>query len=821
MYKLSYIQHILGLESKSFQDQEIDEIAIDSRTILQATHTLFVAIKASHRNGHDFIKAAYDKGVRCFLVSDVIATDAFPNANFIQVHDTLSALQSIAAAIRARHQCAIVGITGSNGKTIVKEWLAYLLEDKCNLYKSPLSYNSQIGVPLSVWKMPQQIDLGIFEAGISKKNEMHRLQSILKPTIGVLTHMGVAHQEGFENQAIKIEEKLQLFSDCNTIIYNCDDEQVDHLIKERYPNRELFNWTLHNANAYAQVSIHKKTTSTVIQCNTKEGVNTVVIPFTDEASIENAITCLVSIYALKLWDAACVHKFNTLPTIAMRLELKKGLNNCSLLSDVYNADSVSLHNALQVLQQQKQHALKSLILSDIPTIQDKAAVATLIKQLQQCSLHRFVGIGQQLFQYQQQIRAQLAIPCYFFENTSAFLKQLQTFRFQNETILLKGSRNFEFEKIVAELEEYVHQTEMQINLSALKNNWAVYRSHLQPGVKTMAMVKAFSYGSGSFEVANALQHVGVDYLAVAYTDEGIALRTAGISLPIMVMSPDNTSFDRMILWNLEPEIYNINSLQLFIQSLQRSADKTVGIHIKLDTGMHRLGFTEEELPSLLKLLQEHKALKVLSIFSHLAASENTHFDNFTKVQQHLFDKMSALLIKTIGYTPLLHLANSAAITRHPNLHYNMVRLGLGLYGIADDEVMQKQLQEVALLKTRIAQIKHIAAGESVGYSRNFVATNPMKIGVINIGYADGYPRNLGNGVAHVLVHNQAAKIIGNICMDLCMIDLSSIESVQEGDEVILFNQELRIQQLAKWANTIPYEIMTGISQRVKRVYMEA
>jgi alanine racemase len=361
---------------------------------------------------------------------------------------------------------------------------------------------------------------------------------------------------------------------------------------------------------------------------------------------------------------------------------------------------------------------------------------------------------------------------------------------------------------------------MQINLSALKQNWSVYRSHLQPGVKTMAMVKAFSYGSGSFEVANALEHVGVDYLAVAYTDEGIALRTAGISLPIMVMSPDSSSFDRMILWGLEPEIYNLSSLQLFIQALQRTPEKSVGIHIKLDTGMHRLGFTASDLKDLMTALVEHKEIKVLSIFSHLAASENIQFDDFTKAQQELFDKMSGQLIQTLGYTPILHLANSAAISRHPQLHYHMVRLGLGLYGIADDEHMQHQLQEVATLKSRIAQIKTIASGESVGSSRNFVATSPMKIGIINIGYADGYPRNLGNGIAHVLIHNQAAKIIGNICMDLCMIDLTNIESVQEGDVVVLFNKDLPIQQLAKWANTIPYEIMTGISQRVKRVYME-
>jgi alanine racemase len=475
---------------------------------------------------------------------------------------------------------------------------------------------------------------------------------------------------------------------------------------------------------------------------------------------------------------------------------------------------------LQVLQQQKQHDVKSIILSDIPDVRNQDAILNLIKQLQQCQLHRFVGIGEQLLQHQQLFRDQLTVPCYFFENTNAFLQQLQSFRFQNETILLKGSRHFEFEKIVAQLEEYVHQTEMQINLSALKQNWSVYRSHLQPGVKTMAMVKAFSYGSGSFEVANALEHVGVDYLAVAYTDEGIALRTAGISLPIMVMSPDSSSFDRMILWGLEPEIYNLSSLQLFIQALQRTPEKLVGIHIKLDTGMHRLGFKASDLKDLMTALVEHKEIKVLSIFSHLAASENVKFDDFTKAQQELFDKMSGQLIQTLGYTPILHLANSAAISRHPQLHYHMVRLGLGLYGIADDEQMQHQLQEVATLKTRIAQIKTIASGESVGYSRNFVATSPMKIGIINIGYADGYPRNLGNGIAHVLIHNQAAKIIGNICMDLCMIDLTNIESVQEGDEVMLFNKDLPIQQLAKWAHTIPYEIMTGISQRVKRVYME-
>jgi alanine racemase len=820
MYTLSYIQQILGLETSAVQEQELVDIVIDSRAILEGKRSLFVAIKASHRNGHDFIKSAYEKGVRCFLVSEPIASAEFPDAHFIEVKDTLVALQTIAAAIRATQHGPIIGITGSNGKTIVKEWLAYLLEEKCKVYKSPLSYNSQIGVPLSVWKMPQAIDIGIFEAGISKKNEMNRLQDILKPNIGVLTHMGVAHQEGFENQAAKIEEKLQLFSNCNTIIYHSDDEQVDHLMKQQYQDIQLLNWSTKDTNAKVYVEFSKQKTVTEIKLKSNDEVITLPIPFTDDASIENAITCFVALQAITLWDASLIHRFESLPSIAMRLELKKGMHNCSLLSDIYNADSVSLSNALQVLQQQKQHDIKSIILSDIPDVRNQDAILNLIKQLQQCQLHRFVGIGEQLLQHQQLFREQLTVPCYFFENTNAFLQQLQSFRFQNETILLKGSRHFEFEKIVAQLEEFVHQTEMQINLSALKQNWSVYRSHLQPGVKTMAMVKAFSYGSGSFEVANALEHVGVDYLAVAYTDEGIALRTAGISLPIMVMSPDSSSFDRMILWGLEPEIYNLSSFQLFIQALQRTPEKSVGIHIKLDTGMHRLGFTAADLKDLMTALVEHKELKVLSIFSHLAASENIQFDDFTKVQQEQFDMMSGQLIQTLGYTPILHLANSAAISRHPQLHYHMVRLGLGLYGIADDEHMQHQLQEVATLKSRIAQIKTIASGESVGYSRNFVATSPMKIGIINIGYADGYPRNLGNGVAHVLIHNQAAKIIGNICMDLCMIDLTNIESVQEGDEVMLFNKDLPIQQLARWAHTIPYEIMTGISQRVKRVYME-
>ena len=450
--------------------------------------------------------------------------------------------------------------------------------------------------------MPQAIDIGIFEAGISKKNEMNRLQDILKPNIGVLTHMGVAHQEGFENQAAKIEEKLQLFSDCNTIIYHSDDEQVDHLMKQQYQDRQLLNWSTKDANAKVYVEFSKQKTFTEIKLKSKELVVALTIPFADDASIENAITCFVALQATTLWDASLIHRFESLPSIAMRLELKKGMHNCSLLSDIYNADSVSLSNALQVLQQQKQHDVKSIILSDIPDVRNQDAILNLIKQLQQCQLHRFVGIGEQLLQHQQLFRDQLTAPCYFFENTNAFLQQLQSFRFQNETILLKGSRHFEFEKIVAQLEEYVHQTEMQINLSALKQNWSVYRSHLQPGVKTMAMVKAFSYGSGSFEVANALEHVGVDYLAVAYTDEGIALRTAGISLPIMVMSPDSSSFDRMILWGLEPEIYNLSSLQLFIQALQRTPEKSVGIHIKLDTGMHRLGFTASDLKNLIQTI---------------------------------------------------------------------------------------------------------------------------------------------------------------------------------------------------------------------------
>ena len=810
------------------ESTEIKDLIIDSRKVNNPGQALFIAIETVRRNGHNYIESAYEKGIRNFLVHEPVDVNKYPASNFLLVKNTLLALQQIAGSYRKQFNIPVIGITGSNGKTVVKEWLYQLLSDRYNVVRSPKSFNSQIGVPLSVWLLDEDNDLAIFEAGISQPGEMEQLEKIIQPSIGIFTNIGEAHSEGFLNQRQKINEKLVLFRNARQLIYCSDYPDLNECIVQ-YRNQlkrsdyslELFTWSQKHDADLRISKIEKLQTGATIYAVYKNEQYSVTIPFSDPASVENAIHCWCMMFALEINPSYTAEKMTGLHPVAMRLELRHGINDCTVINDTYNSDLTSLQIALDFLEQQKQHSQHTVILSDMLQIGKSDAelyedVANLVGRR---NVRRFIGVGPALYKHRSFFKANKKLRSIFFKTTEEFLQKFHLLTFDNEALLLKGARTFRFEKIGLLLEQKVHQTVLSINLSALTHNLNVFRNQLQPRVKIMAMVKAFSYGSGSFEIAHLLQFSGVDYLTVAYTDEGVALRKAGITLPIMVMSPDIISFDRMIAWKLEPEIYNVRSLRSFLDMAKTLQVKEYPVHIKLDTGMHRLGFMEHELSELTAILNQNSLVKVTSIFSHLAASEDAAFDEFTEEQAARFRRMSEQISEALGYIPLKHLCNSAAIARHPSMHFDMVRLGLGLYGIDGSGILQARLKQISTLKTTIAQIKEITAGETVGYGRMGTVDSDKRIATICIGYADGYPRSLGNGNAYVLLHGKKAMLIGVVCMDMCMIDITHIPEAKEGDEVIVFGNELPVTELAKRAGTISYEMMTGISQRVKRVYV--
>ncbi len=812
------------------REDGIDNLLTDTRKIDTPAHTLFVALKTKLRNGHNFIQDAYQAGVRSFLVSEEQDMTLLPGAGILLVKDTLAALQQIVAAYRKRFDIPVIGITGSNGKTMVKEWLYQLLGDSYNTLRSPKSYNSQVGVPLSVWLLDAQTQVAIFEAGISQPGEMEHLEKIIRPTIGVFTNIGEAHSEGFMNVRQKINEKLVLFRHVRKLVYCRDYPELNECISQyahqvssndRSAALTLFTWShKHDADLVIKEVIKEHGTATIHAVYKKEGIS-IAIPFTDAAAIENAINCWCVLLLMDMQQQMIQQRMCLLQPVSMRLELRHGINNSTIIDDTYNSDLTSLHIAIDYLEQQRQHQHHTVILSDIlqvgrPDADLYEEVAALVSRR---NIQRFIGIGPALYKNKAAFRKYKKLRSIFFKSTEDLLKNFHLITFDNEAILLKGARTFTFEKIGMLLEQKVHQTVLSINLSALTHNLNVFRSILAPGLKTMAMVKAFAYGSGSYEIASQLQYAGISYLAVAYTDEGIGLRKAGITLPIMVMSPDDTSFDRMIAWKLEPEIYNFRTLEMFTRIAEMLSVMQYPVHIKLDTGMHRLGFVAQDLDVLSNILHHNTTLHVASIFSHLAVSDEAEQDEFTLYQATTFKEMSGRLMQHLPYKPMLHLCNSSGIARHPELHFDMVRLGLGLYGVESSGTLQSRLKQISTLKTTIAQIKEIPAGDTIGYGRRATAVHPMRIATISIGYADGYHRALGNGKAHVLVHDQPANIVGVVCMDMCMVDITHIPEAVEGDDVIVFSPELTVDQLAEWAGTIPYEIMTGISQRVKRVYV--
>jgi len=826
-YSITDIAVVIGarLEGNGNREAFINQLLIDSRKLLSPESSLFFAIRGDRHDAHRFIPDLYEKGVMQFVVSSLPVDPAlYPKANFLLVPDTLRALQKLSSWHRHHFQIPVIGITGSNGKTIVKEWLYQLLREDKNIVRSPKSFNSQVGVPLSVWQMSADHELGIFEAGISMPGEMEHLESIISPTLGLLTNIGQAHDENFTGLAQKVEEKLILFRQAEVLVYCKDYLPVKEALEtnEEYEKLSVFTWS-RKTKADLQIGkINRTATDTDIQGVYQNRFVRLKIPFTDEASLENAIHCWAVMLHLGYEQEQIAARMEFLSPVAMRLELKEGINNCSIINDSYNSDLGSLSIALDFLNQQKQHPKKTLILSDI--LQSGKSEESLYSEVAELLLRkgvtRIIGVGEAISRQSGKFPMEYS----FYPSTAEFLRQYNPSFFRDETILLKGARSFGFEEIGKVLQQKAHETVMEVNLSAIVHNLNYYRSKLPSGTKLMAMVKAFSYGSGSFEIANVLQFHHADYLAVAYADEGIELRKAGITLPIMVMNPEEQSYDSMIQYNLEPEIFSFRVLGLFDEAARRNrmgmeGDRKLPIHIKLDTGMHRLGFEEKEINELIVRIRNSKSLSIRSVFSHLAGSDEAEHDGFTHLQIQRFDAMSRAITQHFNYPVLRHILNSAGISRFPSGVFDMVRLGIGLYGIGASEEEQAHLQHVSTLKTTISQIRQIPQGDSIGYSRKGLASHPMQIATVPIGYADGLSRKLSNGRGRMLVHGKMAPIVGNVCMDMCMIDITDI-AAQEGEEVIVFGEEYPIQRIAKDLGTIPYEVLTNVSRRVKRVYFQ-
>ena len=800
-------------------------LSLDSRKIIFPEATVFLAIKNDHQNANLFIENLYKKGVRNFITDDTnFDVKKVALANVILVANSISALQRL--AVHHRHdftQLRVIGVTGSNGKTIVKEWLNQLLENDFSIVRSPKSFNSQIGVPLSVLNINTSHNLAIFEAGISFPSEMKKLEKIISPTIGILTNIGSAHDEGFKNRKQKIKEKLVLFQNAEQLIFSSDDEELTHEIKafkKKNNQLQLFSWGKKSNNDLQVTDIKENKSSSRINAVYKNKKISIQIHFTDEASIQNALHCLCVLIILNKADSKHLLQFNKLYPIAMRLELKQGINHCNIINDSYSNDLYSLEIALNFLTQQRQHSVHTLILSDIlqSGVEPKKLYSKVAVLIEQKKIDKFFGIGPEIFEHQNEFHT--IKNSVFFKSTDEFLKSVFLSGFHDETILIKGARQFEFEKISNLLEQKVHQTILSINLNAIVHNLKKYKEKLNPGTKVMAMIKAFGYGSGSYEIASVLEFNQVDYLAVAYADEGIELRKAGITLPIMVMNIDNSAFDSIINYTLEPEIFSFALLNDFTGYLKKSEIDNYPVHLKIDTGMHRLGFMVDEVDSLCKKIANNHFIKVKSVFSHLAASEDPLEDDFTELQARLFNESCLKIKKTLGYSFDTHIDNTSGISRHPELQMDMVRLGIGLYGIDSNTIMQQHLKNVSTLTTTISQIKKIKKGESVGYGRMGKVARDSVIAIVRIGYADGYSRKLGNGNGKMMVKNKLVPVIGNVCMDMTMLDVTGINGLKEEDEVIVFGESLPLSKLALWAHTIPYEIMTSISQRVKRIYFE-
>jgi alanine racemase len=813
-YSTGDIAKITGCNLVGNPSHRIRQICTDSRRIDQPGESLFIALKGPNHDGHRFLIEAFNFGIRSFLVSELPEPlDQFSNSAFIIAPNPLSALQNFATWHRNKFTGQLIAITGSNGKTIIKEWLAQLMQSAYRISKNPKSYNSQLGVPLSILNLAGDEEYAILEAGISMPGEMSILQKILDPDIGIISNIGDAHQENFENLTQKVSEKLILFKNCKKILY-CRDHKLIH----NHDSLALFSgqkvtWSRsQSADLLITTELISGSTCQLKGIFKNKSVN-LIIPFADPASVENMIHIWLFVLTLGFDQANLQTQVAKLEPIRMRLEQKAGINRCTLINDYYNSDILSLKIALDLLFQQTPQQRKTIILSDIlqTGLKEEILYQEINNLFEHRNLYRLIGIGS-AFCKNAKLFSQ---PILTYISTADFLNQVNANDFHDEAILLKGARSFAFEQIGRIFEARIHATTMEIRMNDVRFNLGQYRKLVGPDVKIMAMVKAFSYGSGGTEMAKFLAHERIDYLGVAFADEGIEIRRAGIKTPVMVMNPDLQQSEMIIEHHLEPEIYNWAGLTKFADTLRNSSPVTYPVHIKLDTGMHRLGFDYQETKSLSNFLNKHPELFLKSVFSHLAASENPENDDFTDLQIKRFSNACDQIQQNTGYTFLRHILNSSGIERFPLAHFDMVRLGIGLYGIGNTNLLN--LHPITTLKTIISQVHHLTAGESVGYGRRTILQKPTQVGVIPIGYADGIDRRLGNGNYQMLVKGKPAITVGNICMDMTIIDLTGMEA-NEGDEVIVFGPENTVSSMAEILNTIPYEVLTSISPRVKRIY---
>ena len=818
-YSLEKIASLIGAHCFGEGEAQIDWILNDSRSLAFPESTLFFALRSQRNDGHKYIPDLYRRGVRNFVVANLPENyeQKYSDAHFLRVVSPLKALQRLAERHREEYDLPVVGVTGSNGKTVVKEWLYQLLSGSRNVTRSPRSYNSQVGVPLSVWLLNSRSEVGVFEAGISQPGEMSALRAIIQPTIGVMTNLGPAHQENFSSLQEKCLEKLSLFKDCQVVVYEADDPVVSECVDQAMLKGDHLAWSRRDPNSPLFIrDVRKEETFTTVNYTYLGTDGSYTLPFVDEASIQNSIHCLAVCLYLRLPATDIAARMSRLEPVARRLEVKQGVRGCTLINDSYNSDINSLDIALDFMNRRPESRRRTLILSDIlqsgmPVEELYAKVAEMVNRRK---VDRIIGVGPDIMAQSQRFHMDKM----FFVSSEALLQSGMLDKLSNEVILLKGSRKFNFQAFSEHLSLKVHETTLEVNLEAIVRNLNYYRSFMKPETKMVCMVKASAYGAGSVEIAKTLQDHRVDYLAVAVADEGADLRKAGITGNIIIMNPEMSTFNMLFQYDLEPEVYSFALLEALIKAAEKEGITNFPVHLKLDTGMHRLGFDpEHDLPALIDRLQHQTALLPRSVFSHFVGSDSPDFDAFSAHQFELFDKASRQLQEAFPYKILRHICNSAGIERFPERHLDMVRLGLGLYGI--DPIDNRVLNNVTTLKTTILQIHEVSPEDTVGYSRRGHLTRKSRIAAIPIGYADGLDRHLGCGHCYCLVNGQKAPYVGNICMDVCMIDVTDIDC-KEGDTVEIFGDHLPVTVLSDVLGTIPYEVLTSVSERVKRVYFQ-
>ncbi|MBI1191864.1 MAG: bifunctional UDP-N-acetylmuramoyl-tripeptide:D-alanyl-D-alanine ligase/alanine racemase [Bacteroidetes bacterium] len=789
----------------------IYQLATDSRSAGLGSDTLFIALKGKSRDGHRFLLDAYQQGVRCFLAEQ--SADLPGPAHWLLHPDPLGALQAIAAAHRARFRYPVMGITGSNGKTIIKEWLAHLLAPDFFVVRNPRSFNSQIGVPLSVWAMRPYHEIGVFEAGISLPGEMPRLQRILRPDIGLFTQLGAAHDEGFANRTQKLQEKLALFSEAKVLLYCADQLAVADAIQERYPDRERVTWSAEGRPADLQASCGDR--QWVLQWRGREF--RLIPPFDDPFSRENLLHALTAALHLGVMPIALPGRVAQLTLPELRLNVQRGVGGLVLVNDAYSADLGSLQLALAYAARQGGNLPRTAVLSDLEEsgMDSDLLCRELARSLRDNGYSRLLAVGPAI----SRADAFTGLEVNAFEDTDALLQALPALELKDQLVLIKGARRFHLERVADALAEKVHGTRLEINLTALAHNFSVYRDRVPAGTKIMVMVKALGYGAGDAEVARVLEFARADYLGVAYADEGVALRQAGITLKILVLNAALESLSTLQRYDLEPEVYDLATLEHI-----REHYPGMAIHLKLDTGMHRLGLSEQDVHELVLAPQRLRGLRLAAILSHLSAAEDPAHDAFTRDQLARFERYSNQILQAWTQenpnqpAPLRHLLNSAGVLRFPEAAYDMVRLGIGLYGYDPAALFRNRLRPVSRLLAAVAQIRLVPAGESVGYGRAAMLDKPTRVATLTIGYADGLRRSLGKGIGAVAAHGKRMPLIGNVCMDMCMVDATAVPELQEGEAVEVFGGQIRLEEFAAWMQTIPYEVLTSVSSRVKRVY---